>query len=212
MGFLNFAQCVWNVYSRPQKFRCFWANWTHKRDGHHQVVQKAHPCPKTQLHGDFGGDMSTGTVVRPGRENGEMKESKRHERNLQWQIGCSPRPPTLTQHIMVLHAGWSSRDSYKFQVSSKLVERVFEIRMVEIRYFLFPAAYITACITVQAVMTDAGATFLHVFLLELLTFAFVNIYAVTLAPYKMILLTYLLKFYNCNFAFHVTDRYSIRRR
>jgi len=31
--------------------------------------------------------------------------------------------PTLTQRYVVLYAGWSSGDSYKFQVSSKSVER-----------------------------------------------------------------------------------------
>ena len=58
------------------------------------------------------------------RENGYKKKRKKGEkRNLEWQTGCSPRPPTLTQRYVVLRAGWSSGGSYKFQVSSKSVER-----------------------------------------------------------------------------------------
>ena len=55
---------------------------------------------------------------------------------------------------MVLHAGWSSGGSYKFQVSSKSVERFSRSKGVEICHFLYlrPVAYITACTTIQAVI------------------------------------------------------------
>ena len=67
--------------------------------------------------------VQIGQLVRPGRVLKESKKRKKgKERNLQWQTGCSPRPPTLTQRHVVLHAGWSSGDSSKFQVSSKSVE------------------------------------------------------------------------------------------
>ena len=76
--------------------------------GHHQDPQEAHPWPKPRLHANFGTDRYT-----------DVKESKKgKERNLQWQTGCSPRPPTLTQRYVVLHAGWSSGDSSQFHVSS----------------------------------------------------------------------------------------------
>ena len=81
--------------------------------GHHQDPQNAPPWPKPHLHANFGADRA--------RAEGIKKRKKGEERNLQWQTGCSPRPPTLTH--MVLHAGWSSGVSYKFQVSSKSVER-----------------------------------------------------------------------------------------
>jgi len=54
-------------------------------------------------------------------KNEERKKGE--EINLQWQTGCSHRPPTLTQRYVVLRAGWSSGGSYMFQVSSKSVER-----------------------------------------------------------------------------------------
>ena len=41
------------------------------------------------------------------KERKKKERKKGKERNLQWQIGCSPRPPTLTQRYVVLHAGWS---------------------------------------------------------------------------------------------------------
>ena len=53
----------------------------------------------------------------------QKKRKKGKERNLQWQTGCSPRPPTLTQRYVVLRAGWSSGGSSKFQVSSKSFEQ-----------------------------------------------------------------------------------------
>ena len=67
------------------------------------------------------------SLVRPVCEPKESKKKKKRkkgkERNLQWQTGCSPRPPTLTQRYVVLRAGWSSGGSSKFQISSKSVER-----------------------------------------------------------------------------------------
>ena len=64
---------------------------------------------------------------------------------IQWQTGCSPRPPTLTQRYVVLHAGWSSGGSSKFQISSKSVERFLRFGGVKICHFLClrPVAYIT---------------------------------------------------------------------
>ena len=60
--------------------------------------------------------VQIGPLVRPGRVLKESKINKKgEERNLQWQTGCSPRPPTLTQRYVVLHAGWSSGGSSKFR-------------------------------------------------------------------------------------------------
>jgi len=86
--------------------------------GHHRDPQKAHPWPKPRLHADFDGDRSSGATWARDEET-----KKGEKRNLQWQTVCSPKPPTLTQRCVVLHAGWSTGDSYKFQVSSKSVER-----------------------------------------------------------------------------------------
>ena len=79
-----------------------------------------------------------------GARDEETKKGK--ERNLQWQTGCSPRPPRLTQRYVVLHAGWSSGGSSKFQISSKLVEW-FSRCGVEICHFLYlrPVAYTRDC-------------------------------------------------------------------
>ena len=69
--------------------------------GHHRDPEKAHPWPKPHLHVKFGADRSTGATWA--RAEGIKKKGE--ERNLQWQTGCSPRPPTLTQRYVVLHAG-----------------------------------------------------------------------------------------------------------
>jgi len=57
----------------------------------------------------------------------------------------------LTQRYVVLHAGWSSGGSSKFQVSSKSVERFSRLGGVEICHFLYirPVAYITAVVMVD---------------------------------------------------------------
>ena len=95
---------------------------TPKRDWSSSRPRKAHPWPKPHLHAKFGADRSTG-ATRARAEEITKKRKKGKERNLQWQTGCSPKPPTLTQRYVILLAGWSSGDSSKFQVSSKLVQR-----------------------------------------------------------------------------------------
>jgi len=90
--------------------------------------------------------VQIGRLVQPVRETKKSKRKKKgKERNLQWQTGCSPRPPTLTKRYVVLRAGWSSASSSKFQVSSKSVERFSRCGG---RYLPFPIpkamAYITA--------------------------------------------------------------------
>ena len=45
-------------------------------------------------------------------------KKKGNDINLHWQTGSSPRPPTLRQRYVVLHAGWSSGGivlSFKFR-------------------------------------------------------------------------------------------------
>jgi len=91
---------------------------TPKRDWSSSRPRKAHPWPKPHLHAKFGADRSTG-ATRARAEEITKKRKKGKERNLQWQTGCSPKPPTLTQRYVFLHAGWSSGGSSKFQVSSK---------------------------------------------------------------------------------------------
>ena len=65
--------------------------------GHHRdPTPKAHPWPKPRLHTNFGIDHpSTGTTCARDKE-----KKKSEERNLQWQTGCSRRPPTLTYSEM----------------------------------------------------------------------------------------------------------------
>ena len=120
--------------------------------GHHRDPQKAHPWPKPLLHANFGADRSTGATCARAEGIKKKERKKGEERNLQWQTGCSPRPPTLTQRYVVLHAGWSSGSSYKFQVSSKSVERISSCGGSKFAISYRPVAYITACTTVQAVM------------------------------------------------------------
>jgi len=76
--------------------------------------------PIFHLDTKFGAKMLTDAEIMLKKSK---KRKKGEERNLQWQTGCSPRPPTLTQRCVVLHAGWSSGGSYKFQVSSKPFSR-----------------------------------------------------------------------------------------
>ena len=61
-------------------------------------------------------------LVQPGRELKEPKK-KGDERNLLRQTGCSPRPPTLTQRYVVLHAGWSSGGCLSFKFRQNRVNR-----------------------------------------------------------------------------------------
>ena len=92
--------------------------------GHHRDPQKAHPWPEPRLHANYGTlSVRWRDLGACSRNQKERKKEKGKDRNLQWQTGCSPRPPTLTQRYVVLQARWSSGGSYKFQVSSKSVER-----------------------------------------------------------------------------------------
>jgi len=90
--------------------------------GHHRDP-KRHILGRNRTHMPIL--VQIGPLVLPGRmlKESKRKRKKGEERNLQWQTGCSPRPPTSTQRYVVLHASWSSGDSYKFQVLSKSVER-----------------------------------------------------------------------------------------
>jgi len=149
-----FADLAWNAYSRPKNFG-FWGSEPLNVIGHHRDPQKAPPWLKPHLHANFRADRLPGaTCARAEGMKKKEKRKKSKERNLQWQTRCSHRPPTLTHRYVVLHAGWSSGGSYKFQVSSKSVERFSSCGGVEICHFLYlrPVAYITACTTVQAVM------------------------------------------------------------
>jgi len=74
--------------------------------GHHRDPQKAHPWPEPRLNANFDTDRSTGATCA--RDEEIKKGEKGKERNLQWQTGCLPRPPTLRQRYLVLHAGWCS--------------------------------------------------------------------------------------------------------
>jgi len=108
-----FADLAWNAYSvfTPQKF-CFWGSEPLNVIGHHRH-------PKRHIRGWNRAYMEIGQVLRPVREPKKPKKGKK--RNLQWQTRRTPRPPTLIQRHVVLHAEWSSGDSSKFQVSSKSV-------------------------------------------------------------------------------------------
>ena len=98
-------------------------------------------------------------LVRPVRETKESKKKEKRkskERNLQWQTECSPRPPTLTQRYVVLHAWWSARGSLSFKFRQNRLNGFRDVGggAVEICHFIYlgPVAYITACTTVQAVI------------------------------------------------------------
>jgi len=100
----------------PTKF-WFWGSEPVNVIGHHRD-------PKRHLLGRNRTYMpilvQIGNLVRPVCETKKSKRKKKgEERNLQWQTRCSPRPPTLRQRYVLLHAGWSSGGSYKFQVSWK---------------------------------------------------------------------------------------------
>jgi len=139
MAIWIFADLAWNAYSRPKYFG-FWGYEPLNVIDHHRDPQKAHPWPEPRLHGDFGGDQSSGATWARAEETKKGKE-----RNFQWITGCSLRPPTLTQRRVVLHAGSSLGDSYKFQVSSKSVQRCCSRYGGggQIRHFLllWPVAY-----------------------------------------------------------------------
>ena len=90
--------------------------------GHHQDPQKAHPWRKPHLHAKFSADRSPGATCARA-EGIKKKRKKGEERNLQWQTGCSPRPPTLTQRYVVLHAGWSWGVVLSFKFRQNRVNR-----------------------------------------------------------------------------------------
>jgi len=85
--------------------------------GHHRNTKQADPWAKPQLHAKFRADQSTGATCA--REEEITQERKKgNDINLHWQTGSSPRPPTLRQRYVVLHAGWSSGGivlSFKFR-------------------------------------------------------------------------------------------------
>jgi len=56
-----FADLAWNAYSRPQNFGLSGSKALNVI-GHHRDPQKAHPWPEPRLHGDFGGDRSSGVT------------------------------------------------------------------------------------------------------------------------------------------------------
>jgi len=112
--------------------------------GHHRDPQKAPSWPEPHLYANFGTDRSIGATCA--RDEGIKKERKKgKERNLEWQTGCSPRPPKLTQRYKVLHAGWSSGGLWS-SVSSfvKIGWTVFEMwgsKFAFSRLYLRPVAY-----------------------------------------------------------------------
>ena len=84
------------------------------------------------------------------RQIGKMatrkKEKKGEKRNLEWQTGCSPRPPTLTQRYVVLMLGALREVVISFKFRLNLLNGFRDVG-VEICHFLYlrPVAYITAC-------------------------------------------------------------------
>jgi len=97
---------------------------------HQRDPQKAHPWlePHLSLYANFGTDSSTGTTNARDEGIKKRKKEKGKERNLQWQTGWSPRPPTLKQRHVVLHAWCSLGGSSKFQLSSKSVKQFSRCR------------------------------------------------------------------------------------
>ena len=73
----------------------FWGSEPLNLIGYHRDLQKAHHWPKPHLHAKFGAERST-SATWARAEGNQKKRKKGKERNLQWQTGCSPRPPTLT--------------------------------------------------------------------------------------------------------------------
>jgi len=114
-----------------------------KRDWSSSRPQKAHLGPKPHLHANFGTDRSIGATWARA-EGIKKKKKKGEERNLQWQTGCSHRPPTLTQrYVFCMPGGLREVVSYKFQVSSKSVERVSRCGGRKLPFpILRPVAYI----------------------------------------------------------------------
>jgi len=87
-----FVDLAWNAYSRPQNFGFLGVRTiiieTTKRHILGLTCQfwwrSVHRC-------DLGGCWRN--------QKKRKKRKKGEERNLQWQTGCSPRPPTLTQRL-----------------------------------------------------------------------------------------------------------------
>jgi len=78
-----FADLAWNAYShftRPKFFLGVLESEPLIVIGHHRDPQKAHPWPKPHLHGDFGGDRSTGATCA--RAEGIKKRRKRQGKKL----------------------------------------------------------------------------------------------------------------------------------
>jgi len=102
--------------------------------GRHPDPQKAHPWLEPRSPGDFGGDRSSGATWA--RDEGTKKGK---ERNLQWQTGCSPRPPTLTQRCML---GGPREVVTSFKFRQNRMNRFRDVG-VEICHFLYlrPVAY-----------------------------------------------------------------------
>jgi len=94
--------------------------WTPKRDWSSSRPSKGTSLTETALILRFWWrsvkrcDLDASRRYQKGEERKKPTAAK---------TGCSPRPPTLTQRHVVLHAWLSLGDSYKFQVSSKSVQR-----------------------------------------------------------------------------------------
>ena len=99
----------------PPKF-LFLGVRTPKRDWSSSRPPKGTSLAETALTCQFWWRSVAWCNLCTSRRNQKKKEKKKKgkERNLQWQTGCSPRPPTLTQRHVVLHAGWSLGGSSKF--------------------------------------------------------------------------------------------------
>ena len=117
-GFEFFVDLAWNAYLGPRNFG-FWGVRTPKRDWSSSRLPKGTSLADTALSCQIWCRLVHWCDLGACWRNQKKRKKKGKERNLQWQTGCSPRPPTLTQRYVVLHAGWSSGCSSKFQVSSK---------------------------------------------------------------------------------------------
>jgi len=108
-----FTDLAWNAYWRPQNFEPL------NVIGHHRDPQKAHPWPKPHLHANVGADRSTGATWAPAE--GIKKEKRARKETYSGKLSVRPDHPRWRSDM------WSAcralGGSYKFQVSSKSVER-----------------------------------------------------------------------------------------
>ena len=125
-GLYHCANFGWNQYSnfnnmqlvifsghawRPQNW-CFWGFDPLNGKAYQRNLKQAHPWVERR-HMTYTSSRSVHQHhLCTWRRDQTKKET------WQWQTGYSPRPPTSSDQNEILHGGWSSGSSSRFQISS----------------------------------------------------------------------------------------------